>query len=111
MFHIEVYNTNSLDLFSALCHLTYENEFEPNFKSKINVTKSDPQEIEFIQMFDFQHIHLTPENDEKILTIIQRYRNVYATTEFYVAETKLKLNLSWKKDKVFRKQLNSKIPF
>ena len=62
-------------------------------------------------MFDFQHIHLTPENGEKIATIIQRYRNVYATTEFYVAGTDLKLNLSWKKDEVFRKQLTSKIPF
>ena len=77
----EMYQTNSLDLFTALYHLTYENEndineilnikdnetieqvatFErkPNFKCKFNINKYTELEKEFIQMFDFQHSHLT----------------------------------------------------
>ena len=82
-FHMEVYQTNSLDLFSTLYHLTYENEndindilqinndesinqvatFErkPNFKGKFNITKYNDKDKEFIQLFDFQHSHLTQE--------------------------------------------------
>ena len=73
----EMYQTNSIDLFSALYQLTYENEndinetlniqknetieqvaaFErkPNFKCKFNINKNAETEKEFIQMFDFQH--------------------------------------------------------
>ena len=73
----ELYQTNSIDLFQALYHLTYENEndideilniqenetieqvatFErkPNFKCKFNINKYSEQEKEFIKMFDFQH--------------------------------------------------------
>ena len=80
-FHVEGYQTNSLDLFSSLNHLTYENEndindilqinndesinqvatFErkPNFKCKFNITKYNDKDKEFIQMVDFQHSHLT----------------------------------------------------
>ena len=79
----EIYQTNSIDLFTALYHLTYENEndineipnkqenetieqvatFErkPNFQCKFNVNKYSEQDKEFIQMFDFQHSHLTQE--------------------------------------------------
>ena len=77
----ETYQTYSIDLFSALYHLTYENEndvieilniqenetieqvatFErkPNFKCKFDINKYTTSEKEFIQMFDFQHSHLT----------------------------------------------------
>ena len=77
----EIYQTNSIDLFSALYHLTYENEndineilniqksetieqfatFErkPNFKWKFYINKYTETEKEFIQMFDFQHSPLT----------------------------------------------------
>ena len=70
-FHMEVYQTNSLDLFPALYHLTYENEndindilqinidesinqvatFErkPNFKCKFNITKYNDKDKEFIK--------------------------------------------------------------
>ena len=82
----ELYHTNSIDLFSALYHLTYENEndineilniqvnetieqvatFErkPNFKCKFDINKNKTSEKEFIQMFDFQHSHLTQEELE-----------------------------------------------
>ena len=95
-FHMEVYHTNSLDLFSALYHLTYENEndindilqinndesinqvatFEkkPNFKCKFNITKYNDKDKEFIQMFDFQHSHLTKEQFDKIVDIILKYK-------------------------------------
>ena len=88
----EMYQTNSIDLFSALYYLTYENEndineilniqenetieqvatFErkPNFKCKFDINKYIDSEKEFIQMFDFQHSHLTQEEFEKIVTII-----------------------------------------
>ena len=77
----EMYQTNSIDLFSALNHLTYENEndineilntqendtieqvatFErkPKFKCKFDSNKYTKSEKEFIQMCDFQHSHLT----------------------------------------------------
>ena len=77
----EMYQTNSIKLFSALYHLTYENEndineivnikenetieqfatFErkPNFKCQFNINKYTETWKEFIQMFDFQHSHLT----------------------------------------------------
>ena len=85
----EMYQTNSVDLFKALYHLTYENEndineilniqdnetieqvatFErkPNFKCKFNINKHTESEKEFIQMFDFQHSHLTQNEFEKWL--------------------------------------------
>ena len=69
--HEEIYQFNSLDLFTALCHLTYENEndiieilniqdnetieqvatFErkPNFKCKFIINKYTESEKEFIQ--------------------------------------------------------------
>ena len=97
-FHMEVYQTNSSDLFSALYNLTYENEnnindilqinndesinqvatFErkPNFKCKFNITKNNDKDKEFIQMFDFQHSHLTQEQFDKIVDIVLKYRNV-----------------------------------
>ena len=86
-FHMEVYQTNSLDLFSALYHLTYEyendindilqinndesinqvatSERKPDFKCKFHITKYNGKDKEFIQMFDFQHSNLSP-NTRKI---------------------------------------------
>ena len=108
----EMCQTNSIDLFSALHHLTYENEndineilniqenetteqvatFErkPNFKCKFDINKYTTSEKEFIQMFDFQHSHLTQKEFEKIITIILEYKQVYATAKFDVGKTKLK---------------------
>ena len=128
----ELYQTNSIDLFSALYHLTYENEndineilniqenetieqvatFErkPNFKCKFNITKYTESEKEFLQMFDFQHSHLTQEELEKIVTIILDYKQVYATTKFDIGKTKVKLNLPMKRDAIFKKQRISKVP-
>ena len=84
-----MYQTNSIDLFSALYHLTNENEndineilntqknetidqvatFErkPNLKRKFNVTKYTEKEKEIIQMFDFQKFekHSTSNNLKK----------------------------------------------
>ena len=79
----EMYQTNTIELFSALYYLTYENEndineilniqenetieqvatFErkPNFKCKFDINKYTESEKEFIQMFDFQQSHLTQE--------------------------------------------------
>ena len=131
-FHMEVYQTNSLDLFSALYPLTYENEndindllqikndesinqvatFErkPNFKCKFNITKYNDKDKKFIQMFEFQHSHLTQEQLDKIVEIILKYRNVYATTKFDVGKTKVKINLPMKKDAIFKKQRIRKVP-
>ena len=128
----EMYQTNSIDLFAALCHLTYENEndineilniqtnetieqvatFErkPNFKCEFNINKYTDSEKEFIQMFDFQHSHLTQDDFEKVVTIILDYKQVYETTKFDVGKTKVKLNLPMKKDAVFKKQRISKVP-
>ena len=128
-FHMVVYQTNSLDLFSALYHLTYENEndindirqinndesisqvatFErkPNFNCKFNITTYSDTDKEFIQMFDFQHSYLTQEAFDRVVEIILEYRNVYATTKFDVGKTKVKL---MKKDAVFKKQRISKVP-
>ena len=128
----EMYHTNSIDLFSALYHITYENEndineilsiqdnktieqvatFErkTNFKCKFDINKYTESEKEFIQMFDFQHSHLTQEEFEKIVTIILEYKEVYATTKFDVGKTKVKLNLRMKKDVIFKKQRISKVP-
>ena len=128
----EMYQTNSIDLFSALYLLTYENEndinemlnikenetieqvatFErkPNFKCKFNINKYTESEKEFIQMFDFQHSHLTQEEFEKIVTIILEYKQVYATTKLDAGKTKVKLNLPMKKDAIFKKQRISKVP-
>ena len=99
----EMYQTNSIDLFSALYHLKYENEndinkilntqenetieqvatFErkPNFKGKFDINKYTESEKEFIQMFDFQHSHLTQKEFEKIVTMILEYKQVYLTLE------------------------------
>ena len=131
-FHMEVYQTNSLDLFSALYHLTYENgndindilqinddesinqvatfERKSNFKCQFNITKFNDKDKEFIQMFDFQHSHLTQEQFDKIVDRILKYRNVYATTKFDVGKTKVKHNLLMKKDAIFKKQRISKVP-
>ena len=128
----ELYQTNSIDLFSALYHLTYENEnniheilniqenetieqvatFEkkPNFKCKFDINKYTKSEKKFIQMFDFQHSNLTQEEFKKIVTIILEYKQVYATTKFDVGKTKVKLNLPMKKDAIFKKQRISKVP-
>ena len=54
--------------------------------------------------------HLTQEKFDKIVDIILKYRNVYATTKFDVGKTKVKLNLPMKKDAVFKKQRVSKVP-
>ena len=83
----EIYQTNSIDLFTALYHLTYESEYDiseilniqenetieqvatferkPNFKCKFNIKKYSEQEKEFVQMFDFQHSQLTQDEFEK----------------------------------------------
>ena len=61
-------------------------------------------------MFDFQHSHLTQEEFEKVVTIILRYKQVYATTKIDVGKTKVKLNLPMKKDAIFKKQRISKVP-
>ena len=128
----EMYHTNSIDLFSALYHITYENEndinevlniqenetieqvatFErkPNFKCKFDINKYTTSEKEFIQMFDFQHSDLTREEFEKIVTIILEYKQVYATTKLDVGKTKVELNLPMKKDAIFKKQRISKVP-
>ena len=128
----EIYQTNSIDLFTALYHLTYESEYDiseilniqenetieqvatferkPNFKCKFNINKYSEQEKEFIQMFDFQHSHLTQEEFEKVVTTILQYKQVYATTKFDVGRTKVKLNLPMKKDAIFKKQRISKVP-
>ena len=122
----EMYQMNSIDLFLALYYLTYENEndineilniqenetfeqvatFErkPNFKSNFDINNYTTSEKEFIQMFNFQHSHLTQEEFEKIVTIILEYKQVYATTKFDVGKTKVKLNLPMKKDAIFKKQ-------
>ena len=127
-----MYQTNSIDLFAALYHLTYENEndineilniqdnetieqvatFErkPNFKCKFNINKYTETEKEFIQMFDFQHSYLTQEEFEKVVSIILEYKQVYATTKIDVGRTKVKLNLPMKKDAIFKKQRISKVP-
>ena len=82
-----MYQTNSIDLFSALYHLIYENEnditevlniqenetieqvatFErkTNLKCKFNNSKFTETDKKFIQMFDFQHSYLTQEEFEK----------------------------------------------
>ena len=128
----EMYQTISIDLFSALYHLTNENEnnineilniqenetieqvatFErkPNLKCKFDINKYTASEKEFIQMFDLQHSHLTQEEFEKIVTIILEYKQVYATIKFDVGKTKVKLNLPMKKDTIFEKQRISKVP-
>ena len=128
----KLYQTNSIDLFSALYHLTYANEndineilniqenktieqvatFErkPNFKCKFDVNKYTESEKEFIQMFDFQYSHLTQKEFVKIITIILEYKQVYATTKFDVGKTKVKLNLTMKKDAIFKKQRIGKVP-
>ena len=61
-------------------------------------------------MFDFQHLHQTQEEFEKIVTMILEYKQVYATTKFDVGKTKVKLNLPMKKDAIFKKQRISKVP-
>ena len=128
----EMYQTNSIDLFSALYHLTYENEndinqivnlqenetieqvatFErkTNFKCNFNINKYKEKEKEIIQMFDFQHSHLTQEEFENVVSIILNYKQTYATTKFDVRKMKLKLNLPMEKDAIFKKQRISKVP-
>ena len=128
----EMYQISAIDLFTALYHLTYENEndineilniqdnetieqvatFErkPNSKCKFNITKYTESEKEFIQMFDFQHSHLTQNEFEKVVKIILDYRQVYATTKFDVGKTKVKLNLPIKREAIFKKQRISKVP-
>ena len=63
-------------------------ERKPNFKCKFDINKYTDSEKEFIQMFDFQHSHLTQKGFEKIVTIILEYKQVYATTKFDVGKTK-----------------------
>ena len=124
----EIYQTNSIDLFTALYHLTYESEYDiseilniqenetieqvatferkPNFKCKFIINKYSEQEKEFIQMFDFQHSHLTQEEFEKVVTIILEYKQVYATTKFDVGKTKGKIELTDEKRCNFQKTTN-----
>ena len=64
-------------------------ERKHNFKCKYNINKYTKIEKEFIQMFDFQHSHLTQEQFETVVTIIIRYKQVYATTKFDVGKTKI----------------------
>ena len=125
-------SATNINAFSALYHLTYENEndineilniqenetieqvatFERNlnFKCNFDINKYTTSEKDFIQMFDFQHSHLTQEEFEKIVTTILEYKQVYATTKFDVGKTKVKLNLPMKKDAIFKKQRISKVP-
>ena len=51
-------------------------ERKPNFKCKFNINKYSEQEKEFIQMFDFQHSHLTQKEFEKVVTTILNYTQV-----------------------------------
>ena len=126
-----MYQTNSMDLFSALYHLTYENEndvneilniqenetmeqfatFEkkPIFKCKFNLNKYTDTKKSFIQIFDLQHLHLTQYKFERVVTIILTYKQVYTTTKFDVGKTKIKLNIPMKKDAIFKKQRTSKV--
>ena len=121
-----MYQTNSIDLFAALYHLTYENEnnvneilniqrnetieqvatFERkhNFKCKFNINKYTETDKEFIQIFDFQHSYLVQEEFEKKVSIILEYKQIYAATKFDVRKTKVKLNLPMKKDAIFKKK-------
>ena len=48
-------------------------------------------------MLDFQLSHLTQEQFDRVVEIILKYRNVYATTKFDVGKTKVKLALPMKK--------------
>ena len=127
-----MYQTNSIDLFAALYQLTYENEndineilniqdnetieqvaaFErkPNYKCKFNINKNTETEKEFIQMFDFQHSYLTQGEFEKVVSIILKYKQVYATKKNDVGKTKVNLNLPMKKDAIFKKLRISKGP-
>ena len=61
-------------------------------------------------MFDFQHSYLTQEEFEKVVSIILKYKQVYATTKFDVGKTKVKLNLPVKKDAILKKQRITKVP-
>ena len=94
-FQMEIYQAKSLNLISALYHLTYENENDiveilqirndesigqaatfrrkPNFKCKFNITKYSDKDKEFMQMFDFQHSHLTQKQFDKVVEIILKY--------------------------------------
>ena len=121
----EMYQTNSLDLFTALYHLTYENEndineilsiqdnetieqvatFErkPNFKCNFNINKYTESEKNLFKCLIFNIHILTQSEFEKLVTIILDYRQVYATTKFDVGKTKVKLNLPIKKDAIFKK--------
>ena len=127
----EIYQTNSIDLFSSLYHLTYENknditevlniqenetiehvatfERKPNFKCKFNISKYTETDKEFIQIFDFQHSYLTQEEFEKVITIILTYKQVSATTKFDVGKTKVKSNLPMKKTQYSKKRIG-KVP-
>ena len=124
----EIYQTSSIDLFTALYHLKYESEYnfneilniqenetieqvatferKPNFKCKFNINKYSEQEKEFIQMFDFQHSHLTQEEFEKVVTIILQYKQVYATTKFDVGKNKSKIEPTDEKRCNFQKTTN-----
>ena len=85
---MERYQTNSLDLFSALFHLTYENEnvieqilqtehnetidkkiatFErkPKFQCNFDINYYNKHEQNFYQFFDFQHLQLHKTNLKK----------------------------------------------
>ena len=80
-------------------------ERKPNFKCIFIINKYSEQEKEFIQMFEFQHSHLTQEEFEKVVTTILQYKQVYATTKFDVGKTNVKLNLPMKKDAIFKKNV------
>ena len=124
----EMYQTNWIDLFSALYHLTYENEndineilniqenktieqvatFErkPKIKCKFYINKYTESEKEFNQMFDFYLSHLTQKEFEKIVTIILEYKQVYATPKFDVGKTKVKIESTYEKRCNFQKTKN-----
>ena len=111
-----MYQSNPIDLFSALYHLTYENEngindildiqenetieqvatFErkPNFKCKFKINQNTKTEKEFIQR-------------------IQQRKDsfpIFPSNTRTKGKTKVQLNLPMRKDAIFKKQRNSKVP-
>ena len=84
-FDKEIFQTNSLDLFSALYHLIYENE-------------NDIEEIFNI------------EQNETIEQIATLERKPNLNIAKYNRKTEVKLNIPLKKDAIFKKQRISKVP-
>ena len=124
----EMYKTNSIDLFSALYHLTYKSEndineilniqenetieqlatFErkPNFKCKFDLNKYTASEKEFIQMFDFQHSHLTQEEFEKNINNHTRIQTSLRNNKIRRWKNKSKFESTYEKRCNFQKTEN-----